>query len=231
MPKFPVPPWVKYVRWAYKYGPDVYDWIEEQLRPRLYRVEVQMFTDSLMDEDAMINIVYFTLGSGIYTAEDCAEDVGQAFASAWGSGSGQLRSAVYELRDDASSSNAGSPIASWSTNVGQAPSSLCPREVCLCLSYFAGDNLPSQRGRIFLPVPYAQVPTTAKPSATLMERAMELARQLSNIGEVDVDWSVYSRTNEVAMSITDSWCDNEWDTQRGRGLRPTARVAQTHSEA
>jgi hypothetical protein len=52
--------------------------------------------------------------------------------------------------------------------------------------------------------------------------------ELANLGGVDVQWCVYSPTTPGDMSdkfkqVTRGWIDNEWDTQRSRGLRATLR--------
>jgi hypothetical protein len=238
MAKLPIPPWVKYARWAYKAG----DWLGEFLHDiselLLVEVTVEMFTDSLIAEDAMECTVYFTidelpLEENVYFTsiqlDSIAQDVGEAFEP-WGAG-GQLRVTSRILTRDSEPPEAGAAIGRWEAHAGVVAASLCPREVALCLSYFGGRNLPGMRGRIFLPVAYTGTWAGVRPTSTLAGAALELADRLAAVGSGGTDWSVYSRTQGLAFSITDSWVDDEWDTQRSRGLRSTTRVSATHDEA
>jgi hypothetical protein len=56
---------------------------------------------------------------------------------------------------------------------------------------------------------------------------IQFGQDLSAVGGVNVDWSVYSPTTGQNNAITNLWVDNEWDTQRRRGLRPTSRSVAT----
>lgn len=118
-------------------------------------------------------------------------------------------------------------------NVGAFPASSCPREVAVCLSFYAERNLPRQRGRLYIPFELMQqsqsigVPRPTTPCQTLVGN---LAGRLAGLGGLDVDWVVYSRVDDEARSVTNWYVDNEWDTMRSRGLRPTERVAGTTSE-
>jgi hypothetical protein len=123
-----------------------------------------------------------------------------------------------------------------------------PHEVACCLSfrgaYFDAleeapddadpDALPERprsrrRGRIFLgPLgSNAQTAgsTTGRPTANLQTAALNLATRLGDVGDIapGVEWVVYSRENEAVYAVTDAWCDNAFDTQRRRGVAPTAR--------
>lgn len=118
-------------------------------------------------------------------------------------------------------------------NAGLFPSSSCPREVALCLSFYSERNLPRQRGRLYIPMPLLMANHSigqARPSTPLMEKVLNLGEGLSNLGGNDVDWVVYSRVDDEARPVSNSYVDDEWDTIRSRGLRPTTRVADTHSE-
>jgi len=68
-----------------------------------------------------------------------------------------------------------------------------------------------------------EITTAMYPSATVMAAALQLATALSGVGGVDVDWVVHSHANDASYTVTNAWVDDEWDTQRRRGMRPTTR--------
>ncbi len=234
-----VPPWVRYANWAYKAGDFAADYFTSAfVAPTLYTCRIEMWTDSLLPRDSMECVVYFT-GDATEeagpltgtTAMNVAGDVGALFRDAWGPSAGQIRTSVWLRDTESSSSELGAPDATWIDLEGQTRTSPCPREVALCLSYFAGRNEPGRRGRIFLPVAYTDTVPGARPTAPLMERARALAEDLADVGDTFTKWCLYSRTQDAAFTISDSWVDNEWDTQRSRGLDPTGRVSTQHPDA
>lgn len=125
------------------------------------------------------------------------------------------------------------PIGHAMRNAGLFPESSCPREVAVCLSFYSERNLPRQRGRLYIPMPLllnAFSVGSARPTVPLMEKVLNLAEGLSNLGGVDTDWSVYSRVDDEARAVSNAYVDDEWDTIRSRGLRPTTRATSTHDE-
>lgn len=104
-----------------------------------------------------------------------------------------------------------------------------PREVALCLSYFSERNLPRQRGRMYLG-PFNEGNMRRRPSTTLISEVSALAAGIQELGGVDIDWNVYSPTDNEFRKVTDWWIDNEWDTVRSRGLKADARLTGTTSE-
>lgn len=115
------------------------------------------------------------------------------------------------------------PVAT-AEQTGAAPATGAPREICLCLSYYSTYNRPSYRGRLFLPAllfggAQGTRPTTAQQNAVIGFRTV-----LSAGLPASHNWVVYSKTLGQSFGVTDVWCDDEWDVQRSRGLRGTARV-------
>lgn len=119
--------------------------------------------------------------------------------------------------------NAGSP---W----------LCPhpREVALCLSY-AGNNRgnKSERGRIYLMPSIAAAAgggvDQERPNSGVQSWALDFYRvpngSLPDLGGVDWQFGVYSPTYHKFTQTKQAWVNDEWDTQRRRGLRESARVS------
>lgn len=146
-------------------------------------------------------------------------------------GSDKVGVKLYDLED----AEPRMPKASVESSVGFLAAGV--REVAVCLSFRGPQSTARQRGRVFLgPWPQSylneRVPEGARTSA------LALATRLANLGGANVDWSVYSPTTRAAGgSLADSfhpvrlaWVDDSWDTQRSRGLPPTLKTSQTHSE-
>jgi len=98
-----------------------------------------------------------------------------------------------------------------------------PHEVALCLSYFAGQNRPRTRGRIYLGPFTAASVSAERPNQFLITNCLNLGRALADVGGVNVDWNMRSVKDNALRKITGIWVDDEWDTQRSRGLRATSR--------
>jgi hypothetical protein len=108
---------------------------------------------------------------------------------------------------------------------GTPPSSNCPREVALCLSYYGGWNRPTFRGRVYIPATLLAGGTAAKPSGTQQTGAGSFATTLGKNLPSGNYMVVWSRKKASAAQVTDWWVDNEWDTIRSRGLKADSRVS------
>lgn len=117
---------------------------------------------------------------------------------------------------------------------GLFPGSSCPREVAVCLSFYSERNLPRQRGRLYIPALMMLNDgsiSAVRPTEPMRTKVGALAQILADLGDTETDWSVYSRVDDEARPISNWYVDDEWDTIRSRGLRPTARTAGTVDEA
>lgn len=105
------------------------------------------------------------------------------------------------------------PVKARSTGLvtGTAPTG--PRQVALCLSYYADRNLPRQRGRIYLGPWTTNAEYAAGPYTTA---AIGLAQNLADLGGINVDWSLWSPTTQTHTRINHAWVDNSWDIIRTR---------------
>jgi len=101
-----------------------------------------------------------------------------------------------------------------------------PHEVALCLSYFADFNAPRRRGRMYIG-PWGNL--NERPSEGQQITLRTLANGISALGGVNVQWVQYSPTTGEFHNVTNWFVDNEWDTQRRRGLRATSRLTGTVS--
>lgn len=101
----------------------------------------------------------------------------------------------------------------------------CPRQIAVCLSFYADRNLPRRRGRIYTG-PW--VGSADKPTDLIMDGLISMAQALAGLGGVNVDWSVYSPTNAAAgqdshYRVSEAWVDDSWDVIRSRKLPSTRR--------
>jgi len=106
-----------------------------------------------------------------------------------------------------------------------------PSEVAVCLS-FQGEKVPGspqrrRRGRVYIG-PIAQASNSAgRPSSSLRSTfaasAIELCDDLKGSSNVAL-LAVWSGTDSGAVSVTDGWIDDSFDTQRRRGVQRTART-------
>ena len=135
-----------------------------------------------------------------------------------------------------------------STRAGTTPNTNepLPAEVAFCLSYRAaqvsGQNAAHRRGRIYLgPLStlsdsFDTATSVSRPTLQLQNDALEAGRNLRAAAlAIGYTWSVYSkRSVELGAPgnggtfgtepIAEFLVDNAWDTQRRRGVRPTARL-------
>lgn len=105
--------------------------------------------------------------------------------------------------------------------------SIGPREVSLCLSYFAGFNVKRFRGRVYIPNAFLGGTTGLRPTASQMTAALNFRNALGKNLSANAVWCVFSRVLNQSLPITDVWVDDEWDTVRSRGSRTTARQTAT----
>jgi hypothetical protein len=169
-----------------------------------------VFNDSLgSDEDALAN----DLANGLVT---------------WSQSGNQLTVKLYDVQG----SQPVYPAATVTKNPGVFTEPDKPREVALCLSFYSGHPEPSKRGRLYLPCAFVAPasPIGVRPTTGMIDRAEALVPVLTGLGGVDVDWGVWSEKLHQFFPTSYWWVDNEWDTQRRRGLKATTRDFGTVSE-
>jgi hypothetical protein len=115
------------------------------------------------------------------------------------------------------------PLAIHQQGTGSKATGL-PRELALCLSYYAQWNRPTFRGRLYLPLALLAVAAIGlRPSLQHMQSALDFRTIFTSGMPAGTYWVVYSRTTGQASQVTDVWVDDEWDIQRSRGLEGTDR--------
>jgi hypothetical protein len=119
--------------------------------------------------------------------------------------------------------------ANWQTVTGIGTGAAGPREVAVCLSFRGAVNSARTRGRIFIG-PWKTSVMDERPSEALRNNLLVLSDGIANLGGIDIDWGVRSATFGTQVPVKLAWVDDEWDTIRSRGFKPTGRVTRTHNE-
>ena len=137
----------------------------------------------------------------------------------------QITTKLYDLDNDKPR-----PVkAEHTANQGAHGALSLPRELALCLSFYADRNLPRQRGRLYMPVTLWKSSAGVRPAGSDQTKLLDLADSLSGLGGANVDWCVYSRVDNVHRKVTNAWADKEWDTVRSRGLKGDSRQTRSVS--
>jgi hypothetical protein len=194
----------------------------------ILKVVLATKADTDFPRDRMINVVHFN-DRGVSTDENqICQDTATALNATWFVGGSQHE--ITATSYDAQGTQPVYPNGSYVLNPGAtAKASTVPRDMALCLSYYADRNIARHRGRLYLPCALAMGSVSAKPDTTYITRALDLADALSGIGGIDVDWGVFSQRDNVFRKAQVAWVDNEWDTQRRRGLKATTRTTRNVS--
>lgn len=195
----------------------------------IHRLQLSWQADTLFPRDRVSINPHFENTGGILTDTD-VDQLCQDLVEAWqvyAPFTGEVRCKGY----DAQSAPPNLPQGDHAVNAGLMGNFAWPREVALCLSYYSGQNTPTKRGRLYLPggIVFSTNPGK-QPSTSTMDKILAFGPILADLGGVDVDWVVYSRKLDTAFPVTNYYCDNEFDTVRSRGLRPTTRQSATASE-
>lgn len=196
----------------------------------LIRALVSWRDPTELPKHACSNTLYFRVSDvpGFTSYEDLADDVldayvgltnvGQVLPPGW-----NIQVRVYNM-DDALPR----PIKHESNGVLPGTKlATGPREVAICLSYYAERNLPRTRGRIYLGPIYGNGTNQPRPTNLMQTAAVTLGERLAAIGGEDQSWRVYSPKTGEDHHIRNVWCNDEWDTMRSRQLEATGRVTRS----
>lgn len=185
----------------------------------LYRCQMSIGADSPFPRDYIVNTVYLADDGLTSDPNNLIEDMVGAFQTWYGS-TREIWGKIYNQ----SAGPSGPPVADHRVNAGVTPNSNMPREVALCLSFYGSQNTARKRGRIYLCLAASSQATfSLRPAEGTRNAALALAQAIAGVGGTDVDWSVYSPTAGADEAVQVAYVDDEWDTIRSRGLRPTAR--------
>lgn len=164
-------------------------------------------------------------------ATDATYSIGSRLSSLLTRTTNGCRVEVYQV--DLTSGDIGSPIGVYPWTMPTATtSSQLPPEVALCSSVAAttdpGDKPARRRGRIYLgPLTAVVVSDLGIHPDTVFVNNIRLAeiQLIEDLGALDCERAVWSRTDHAFFPVVRGWIDNAWDTQRRRGLEATSRTS------
>ncbi len=190
----------------------------------IWRLQVEVAGDTVFPRDRAVITPHFNNTQTTFLDEDVdslCEDLATALVGYFNEAR-EIRVTGY----DAQGTPPVFPQGQAVRNVGLAPESQKPREIAVCLSFYAGVNRPKRRGRLYIPwFATNQGVGSPRPTVANRQKVADLVPILADLGGANVDWGVYSRTDDAFFKATNWWVDDEWDTMRSRGLRPAARTA------
>jgi len=107
-----------------------------------------------------------------------------------------------------------------------------PADVALCLSYRGsleqGLDPKNRRGRLYIgPLSLGSIQTSANGSDALPNEALRIAMREAAKRLLDltsIRWQLWSPTTLNFVDLTHAWIDDQFDTQRRRGVKPTSRL-------
>ena len=123
------------------------------------------------------------------------------------------------------------PLFELNFNLTPNPAAIeMPMEVALCISYYASQatTVPRarRRGRIYISGWNEVANTAGRPASGNVQALLDGYEDyvLACDALTNLTAGVWSRVNGTVYEVDTVWVDNEWDTQRRRGRRPTSRV-------
>lgn len=185
----------------------------------IYRAQISFPVDTPLPVDAMTITPHY-LGDDAQALADRLKSNLVAFVQVGATKPFKIR--VY----DAQKAAPNYPLAT-AEQTGTPAVSSGPREIALCLSYYSVWNRPRFRGRLYIPYQGIGGALGPRPSSTQMTTALSWRTPLTSGLPAGTNLCVYSRVQNSAAGVDNFWVDDEWDTVRSRGRKPTARQTAT----
>lgn len=181
----------------------------------LYRAQISFQMDSALPKDAVTINPHFKgdnaqgLADALLNNLRAISDIGVSYP---------IKIKVY----DALKAPPSFPLGTAEQGTGFRPTST-PRELALCLSYYAAFNRPHSRGRFYIPATFVGGGMGIRPTAGQMTAALNFGKVFEDNLPAGHVWNTYSPTTGASEPVTDYWVDDEWDIIRSRGLKGTSR--------
>lgn len=191
-------------------------------------MQVSAAGDGTFPRDRCVNTLHFDAGIPSVDHQSLTDDLATIYDGLiYASPKREITVKCYDLGD----AEPRRPKATKTLNPAASPASSRPREVAVCLSFAGGARQPHQRGRIYLVYDWIITGSTipVRPPDNVLSGGIAYANAFSGLGGVDIAWEVWSPTRQLGTHVNYAWVDDEWDTQRRRGLRPTKRTASAVS--
>jgi len=208
-----------------------------ELEPRapgsIYKVTIGIQTDNALPRDNMWITPHFHDTAGTQSPAQLAQQLANNVAAWYGA---PVRGQVKVYNEDFNPAVPHNPLATVDFGtVGTYSTSSGPREIALCLSYYAGQNTKRYRGRLYIPHAWIRIagggasPAPGpRPTAQTMATALAFGTTVFKPTALNgMKWCVASTVDKVPRDVTDYWVDDEWDIIRSRGYRGTTRQSAT----
>lgn len=198
----------------------------------VYKVQVVLEHDSALPEDVTVNTWCVTTPAtgNLAALEDFVGEL-QAFyetvdAQLSSRLSGIIRYKAYDLSDPTPRV----PVYQAADTITPGTSA-APGQLSICMSFqgVTASGLPQarRRGRVYLgPVNVESIaPATGRLEAGTRGAVATAGDTLVTVSKAatDWEWSVFSDTNNSAVSVDNGWVDDKFDTQRRRAERALLR--------
>ena len=193
-----------------------------------FKMQIATEADTALVRDRMIITPHYNDLGAALDHQAILQSVVDSFQATLG-GTVKVHAATYQ--DGRPKPNF--PIAQYTTATGAPMQSTAPREVALCCSFYALNNRPRFRGRLYIPLTMLHTKTasaaagkrpTAQEQADCSAIVTNIAQSMKSNG---VHWSVWSETDKIGREVTNWFVDDEWDIQRRRGTVSTSRTTGT----
>jgi len=196
----------------------------------VHKFQISMPLGSTLPRDRVTNVVHFEHVGGVAfdtDLESMCSDLATMYQARYG-GTGEVNVRAYDIGGEPPHV----PRANVTKNSGSVWQTDQVREVALCLS-FSGANRGDKRrrGRIYLaPGVLGASPAvyTQRPNDATLDWALKFYTQANSsfpdIGGIDWKFGIWSERGQHFTQATQAWVNDDWDTQRRRGLRETKRV-------
>jgi hypothetical protein len=184
----------------------------------LYRVSIQFPADSALPKDVITINPHFAGDAPQALADALKTNLAAVVAI----GTKPFVIKVY----DALKAPPSYPLAVASQGTGFFPTGV-PREVAICLSYYAAFNRPHTRGRLYLPAFLLTGGLGVRPTSGQITAALNFRSVFTSGLPAGHKWNTYSPTTGGSEPVTNVWVDDEWDTVRSRGMKGVAREMAT----
>jgi hypothetical protein len=181
----------------------------------IYRAQISFPVDGVLPADAMTITPHYQGDDAVALANMLKSNLA-AFSPIGATKPFKIR--IY----DAEKAPPSYPLAT-AEQTGTPPSSSTPRELAMCLSYYSTYNRPRYRGRLYIPSVFIAGVPAARPSGAMITSVLGWHAPLAVGLPAQTTFSVYSRMDGKAYTVSDFWVDDEWDVVRSRGRKPTTR--------
>jgi hypothetical protein len=196
----------------------------------LYKAAIWTYVDNILARDVMQVSPHLQDNGGTLSAAQIASQLATACTTYFRVA---VSGGVKLYLEDFNPAAPHPPLATATFGTaGNFISSVGPREVALALSYYAGFNQKRFRGRLFIPHAWLNQNQSSplgapgvRPTGGAQTAAANFYTQvLKSVDASGVEWVVASHVDKAARVATQYWVNDEWDIQRRRGFRETARI-------